>query len=232
MEKLVVKNQNFEKSISNLNELSKRNSQPVEFERFKENGGFLGMGQKKVTGREMNVYSETVMANLALVNERINQCYRQFVEVYHAFETFDKEYIAGIVGSFNQAIEATKKAEDAQKDINNTVETLEKAVQKMKEFNMKVSAELSMIDCDNWRENALKHQKFLDSIDSKADHIIVTVDSYKESHNELVDALKKHTAEKRRYRNNMIASWIVTGVLALGVLILIAVVVFKIIFGL
>ena len=177
MEKLVVKNQNFEKSINKLDKLSKENEQLPELRTFQEKTGPFKLFSKKVTGQEMNEFGNQIQDNFVLLNERTNKFYKQFIEIYNAFESLDKEYIAGIVGAFNQAIEATKKAEDAQKDIKNTVELIQKAVEKLSEFNKKVSAELSRIDADNWQEKALQHQQELKEIDEKADEIIKTINT-------------------------------------------------------
>lgn len=220
MEKLVVKNQNFEKSINKLDKLSKENEQLPELRTFQEKTGPFKLFSKKVTGQEMNEFGNQIQDNFVLLNERTNKFYKQFIEIYNAFESLDKEYIAGIVGAFNQAIEATKKAEDAQKDIKNTVELIQKAVEKLSEFNKKVSAELSRIDADNWQEKALQHQQELKEIDEKADEIIKTINTYKKTHNQLVKQLEKNRKERKAYLVNLIICWVLLGILAIAVIVL------------
>ena len=160
----------------------------------------------------MNAFTAKLQDNLLKMNEKINAFYKQFSDVYTAFETLDKEYIEGIVGAFNQAIEATKKADDAQKDINKTVEVLEKTVEKIKEFNTKVSHELSIIDSDNWRENALKHKNELDSIDSKTEEIVQMLNSYKDQYDDLNKELDSYKKEKKKYSRILLAVCITTGI--------------------
>ena len=242
MEKLVVKNQNFENSIKELDKLSKKDSKLCDLPEFQEKGRLLRFVNAKVTGADMNIFTEQLQQNLMILNSRINTSYQQFVEVYHAFEALDKEYIAGIVGAFNQAVEATKKAEDAQRDINNTVEALQKAVTKMGEFNLKVSEELTLIDAVNWREKAIQHKIYLDGLDQKLDGIVQTVDEYKASHEELKltiadfkstleqtkSALEDHVNEKRRIRKNIKILWIALGAFATIALILLGVLFLKV----
>ena len=223
MKELVVKKANFEKSIKAMKKLSNQNKELPELKRFEEKSWIF---KKKVTGEEMNVFAGQVQENLINLNQKTNVFYKQFVEVYDAFESLDKEYIAGIVGAFEQAIEATKKAEDAQKDINATVDLLKITVERIKEFNSKVSSELSIIDSDNWKENALKHQKELDEIDAKADEIIKTINEYKNSHQELMNELSLYRKEVKKYKTNLIISWVVSGLSLIAIIVFIVLFVF------
>lgn len=215
MNELVVKKQNFEKHVAKLDNLSKQNRQLPELQVFQERTGPFNWFAKKVTGEEMNAFGAQIQDNFIMLNEKTNQFYKQFIEIYNAFETLDKEYIAGIVGAFNQAIDATKKAEAAQKDIENTLSLLQKAVENMTDFNKKVSSELSIIDCDNWKENAIKHQRELDEVDAKAEYIIKTVNGYKDAHDQLIYELTNNIKIKKKYNRNLIICWSFSGTLIL-----------------
>lgn len=218
----------FEKTIKNLNELTRRNQEAHSMSRVKERGGIFNL-PTRITGAQMNNFACEVQSCFVEVNNKINECYKQFIEVYNAFNTLDKEYIAGIVGAFNQAIEATNKAELAQQDIEITIGNLEKTVEKFGEFIKKVNSELSRIDPDNWKENALKHQKELDEIDRKANDIIATVNSYKEQHNDLENQLKQYKKEKQRNAIGFRICWITTSVAVLTMVVLVLLVALKVI---
>ena len=228
MDEIVVKKQKFDVSIKNIEKLQQINRQLPEISAFQEKAGPFNLFSHRVTGEEMNVFGSEIQDNFLIVNNKLNQFYKQFIEIYNAFESLDKEYIAGIVGAFNQAIEATKKAEDAQKDINKTVELLKTTVEKIKEFNTKVSYELTLIDCDNWRENALKHKAELEQIDHKADEIIKTINGYQDAHNQLITQLTENIKERKKYKGNLIACWVVSGTLLLCLVVLIILIVFNV----
>lgn len=219
----------FEKTIKNLNELTRRNQEAHSMSRVKERGGLFNLFPTIITGAQMNNFACEVQSCFADVNNKINECYKQFIEVYNAFNTLDKEYISGIVGAFNQAIEATNKAELAQQDIEKTIVNLEKTVEKFGEFIKKVNSELSRIDPDNWKENALKHQKELDEIDRKANEIIATVNSYKEQHNDLENQLMQYKKEKQRNTIGFRICWITTSAAILTMIVLVLLIVFKVI---
>lgn len=61
---------------------------------------------------------------------------------------------------------------------------------------MKVSYELSRIDSENWKENALKHKEQLDHIDEKTEEISNIIASYKSQHQELLDELRNYESQR------------------------------------
>lgn len=221
MNELVVKKTNFDESLKKLDKLSKENKSLPEFQKFQEKSGPFELFDSRVKGSDMNQFAGQVQETFIVMNDKINMFYKQFVEIYNAFDSLDKEYISGIVAAFNQAIDATKKAEDAQKEINKTVELLKVAVDKMKEFNTKVSYELNRIDGENWKENALKHQKELEHLDKNAEYIIESINAYEESHNRLLKHLASYENEKKLYRRNLMICWIASGAMFLVSLVLI-----------
>lgn len=229
MNEVVVNKTNFDNTIKKMDNLSKENNKLPQLKKFQEKTGPFELFSKHVKGDEMNEFASQVQDNFIALNDRINQCYKQFVEIYNAFDSLDKEYITGIVASFNQAIEATRKADLAQQDINKTVKILETAVTKMKEFNSKVNSELSRIDGVNWKENALKHQNELDEIDKKANEIIITINNYKSQHNELISQLDNYKKEKLETQKMLKFCWISTTCLFVVVLLFIILIVFNVI---
>lgn len=269
MQQLHIKKKNFEDSISNINYISKQHQGVQELQKFKEKGLIFN---HRITGNEMNEFVIQLQKIFIEINRESNQFYQQFIEVYKAFDSLNKDYIQAIVTSYNQAVDATKKAEVAQRDVEKTIDLLKESVKKIlafnstvstkleelekfssatidnferigknisttfkriEEFNSKVNSELSMIDGDNWKENAMKHQAFLNDIDAKADEIIVTLNSYKEQYNifqneyevlkqheELIKAeLEKCNKERKKYIFNLRICWILTGAMFIFMII-------------
>lgn len=228
MQEIVVKKDKFKNALAKIEKDSQNNRDINELEKFDEKSGLFGLFPKKVTGQEMNAFTAQLQDNLLKMNNKINAFYKQFSDVYTAFETLDKEYISGIVGAFNQAIEATKRADDAQKSVNRTVDILKKTVEKIKEFNDKVSYELSRIDSENWRENALKYKRELEDLDSKTEEIVQTITQYKEQHEDLKFQLESYRKEKRKTGKLFLAMSITTGISVFTMVILILLVVFDV----
>ena len=228
MKEIVVKKDKFKNALARIDKDARANKNLPGLTTFEERSGLFNLFPKKVTGEEMNAFTAKLQDNLLKMNEKINAFYKQFSDVYTAFETLDKEYIEGIVGAFNQAIEATKKADDAQKDVNKTVEVLEKTVEKIKEFNTKVSYELSRIDADNWRENALKYKDELDNIDTKAEEMVLMLTSYREQYDDLKEQLDSYKKEKKKYSRLFAAICVTTGISVITCVVLILLILFKV----
>ena len=149
MSDLVINKKNFDETLKKLENMALDNKQTPEFNKFEENrGGLLKVFPKKVTGEEMNAFADQVKGGFILANQKTNDIYRQLIEIYNAFEYLDKEYIAGILNAFNQAIEATKKAEDAQKDIDSTLDFLKMEVEMDKKNNEEVNDKLEKINLE------------------------------------------------------------------------------------
>lgn len=229
MDEIVVKKRKFDDALAKIKKASEENKNLPELAHFEEKGGLLSLFPKNVTGAQMNEFTSQLQANLIVLNEKVNNAYKQFNDVYAAFESLDKEYIAGIISAFNQAVEATKKAEDAQKEINKTVEQLQLTIEKMREFNKIVSLEFSKLDSTNWKENTLKYEHELKDLDTKAESITEILDSYKSQYNFLKNDLSSHMKEKARMTRNLKICWITTGVALVTTIVVVLLAVFHVI---
>ena len=125
------------------------------------------------------------------------------------------------MGAFNEAVKAIKKAEDAQKDVNNTIQLLNDVVEKTNEFNKKVDAEFCRLDSNGWRENALNSQE--GNTNGKS------IDSYEERYHELVNRLEEDKRERIRNTRNLVACWVTTGIALVITITLILLIVFHVI---
>ena len=93
MNEIVIKRHSFDLAKNRLKE-------------FSENGGFLGLGDHKVTGYELNRRLETIQEHFIAVNTTNNKVRKEFREVYNALDVLDKDYITSIVANV-KAIEKT-----------------------------------------------------------------------------------------------------------------------------
>ncbi len=158
MNEIVPKKERFEKELLEIESLQSDKDEPITLKSFETQTGLFDLFKKRITGEEMNEYSLYLGNTLNEFNKKINKFYLQFKGVYGALESLDKEYLAGIVGAYNEAVQAFKKAEKAQEDVDRTLEYLKEAVAKIGEFNKKVSSELARIDSLDWKQDALDYK--------------------------------------------------------------------------
>ncbi len=236
MNEIVPKKDKFEKRLSEIERLQNEGDKPICLKNFETQTGLLNLFQKKITGAEMNEYSVYLGETLNEFNKKINKFYLEFKGVYGALESLDKEYLAGIVGAYNEAVQAFKKAEKAQADIDKTLDYLKIAVEKIGEFNKKVSSELAKIDPESWKIETTKHQEEIDEINTKVISIIQTIEDYKSEHANLMQKLddcqkelEKYKNEKKRTNKMSLLCGIVTGVAVITMVALVFLIKFGII---
>lgn len=198
-ENLVLVNESkvkFSNSVDHLKKLMDDNKSIATIDTVAVNGGLFNLGNHKVTGQELNAIVQEIQNNFKNLNTKENKTLKELQGVYYSLEILNKEYLDRILQSFIQAQNAADKASEAEEKNKETIEALQKLVNNINQFNMKVSYELSRIDSENWKENALKHKEQLDHIDEKTEEISNIIASYKSQHQELLDELRNYESQR------------------------------------
>ena len=181
----------FEVSLKKLENCAKGNTEKFQLQKFQEKDSIIGFFDRTVKAHELNNYSIQLQNAFIHLNDRINDFYKQFADVYTTFAVLDKEYIAGIVEDFNQAIEATRKAEAAQADINKTVKSLEKIVTSMLEFKNEVNKKIKAMDDAILGYDIVKHEQELQELEKNGNNILQILETYKNQSTEILDSLNQ-----------------------------------------
>lgn len=106
MNEIVIKRHSFDLAKNRLKEFSEKTEAELEIDKVRADGGFLGLGDHKVTGYELNRRLETIQEHFIAVNTTNNKVLKEFREVYNALDVLDKDYITSIVANV-KAIEKT-----------------------------------------------------------------------------------------------------------------------------
>lgn len=108
MNEIAIERHKFDLAKKRLKEFSEKTEAELEIDKVRTDGGFLGLGDHKVTGVELNGRLETIQEHFIAVNTTNNKVIKEFREVYNALDALDKEYIAGILSNV-EAIKKTSK---------------------------------------------------------------------------------------------------------------------------
>lgn len=111
MNEIAVKRHSFDVAKNRLKEFSEKTEAELEIDKVRTDGGFLGLGDHKVTGYELNRRLETIQEHFIAVNTTNNKVIKAFREVYNVLDVLDKDYITSIIANV-KAIEKTSKAKD------------------------------------------------------------------------------------------------------------------------
>lgn len=116
MNEIDIKRHSFDLAKNRLKEFSEKTEVELEIDKVQIDGGFLGLGDHKVTGYELNRSLETIQRNFIAVNTTNNKVIREFGEVYNALDVLDKDCITSIVANV-KAIEKTSNDVRLQQEI-------------------------------------------------------------------------------------------------------------------
>lgn len=170
MNEIAIKRHSFEVAKNRLMEFSEKTEAELIIDKVQTDGDFLGIGNHKVTGDELNRRIETIQENFIAVNTTNNKVIKEFREVYNALDALDKDYITSIVANV-KAIEKTSddvrvqqgilsrhndqlanqqnKLEVHQEEIEKTVANISKIVMALKGYRKKLENYTHLQDIDN-----------------------------------------------------------------------------------
>ena len=174
MNEIVIKRHSFDLAKNRLKEFSEKTEAELEIDKVRTDGGFLGFGDHKVTGYELNRRLETIQEHFIAVNTTNNKVIKEFREVYNAFDILDKDYITSIVANV-KAIEKTSndvrvqqgtlkqhneklanqqsKLDAHQAEIEKNVANISKIVTALKVFKEKLEGYKHLTDIDKiWND--------------------------------------------------------------------------------
>lgn len=174
MNEIDIKRHNFDLAKNRLKEFSEKTEAELEIDKVRTDGGFLGLGDHKVTGYELNGRLETIQKHFIAVNTTNNKVIKEFREVYNALDVLDKDYITSIVANV-KAIEKTSndvrvqqgtlkqhneklakqqsKLDVHQAEIDKNVANISKIVTALKVFKEKLEGYKHLTDIDKiWND--------------------------------------------------------------------------------
>lgn len=157
MNELDIKRHRFDLAKNRLKEFSEKNEAELAIDRVKTDGGFLGLGDHKVTGYEFNNRLESIQGHFIDINLTNHRIIKEFREVYNALDALDKDYITSIVANV-KAIEKTSN------DVRKQQETL-------KQHNNKLATQQNKLD---------SHQVEIDKNVDNMKKIVTTLKVFKE----------------------------------------------------
>ncbi|MDE7088776.1 MAG: hypothetical protein K2O54_01520, partial [Prevotella sp.] len=162
-----------------------------------------------VTGEELNNLVVELQSCFAEINERDRKLTKEFGQVYETFEALDKGYIQGILIGVKSAEKASQEAKEAQKDIDDTIEALQKTITKLKEFKDEVNKNMHLDDIDQMWSDILQINSFIVKL-KELEHIsdIDTVWEYSHSiganTENLSNKLSEAEAEIKRCKESLV----------------------------
>lgn len=139
MDEIVIKRHNFNAIKKRLKEFSEKTEPELEVDKVQTDGGFLGLGDHKVTGYELNKRLEKIQENFIAIRTTNHKLIKEFREVYDVFEVLDKEYITAIIDN-------VKSIEKNNNDFRKHQKMLEQHNEKLANQQSKLNAHQTEIE--------------------------------------------------------------------------------------
>lgn len=133
MNEITIKKHSFDLAKNRLKDFSKQTDTELEIKRVKTEGGFLWLGDHKVTGDELNERLETIQKHFIAVNETNNKVIKEFREIYNALDALDRDYITSIINN-------VKSIEKTSNDVRVQQGTLKQHNEKLEKHQNKLDA--------------------------------------------------------------------------------------------
>lgn len=151
----------FENAKKQLQTFSTRNEGDFGISKVETDGGFLYLGNHKVTGTELNKITSQVQDYLIKINAFSKDVVKEIGHVYVALESLDKEYIPAIMTAVkgaeiasNQAKTASEHARVAQEDIKDTIQKQKRIVGVLEKHKEKLDKLKHLDNIDEiWKES-------------------------------------------------------------------------------
>ena len=180
MNEIVIKKHNFELAKNRLKEFSEKKEAEFAIDKVRTDGGFLGLGNHKVTGYELNDRIETIQNHLIDINTTNNKTIKEFREIYNALDALDKDYMTSIVASV-KAIEKTSNDVRTQQGVLSQHNSkLQEQQNKLNAHQVELDKHISDID-KMWSDCKTIHNEVRDVSDSLSMSIKVANESSQEN---------------------------------------------------
>lgn len=202
MKELAIKTHKFEKSKNELKKFSEQSIKDIELRKVEVAGGFLWLGNHKVTGDELNELTADIQKHLIKNNEFHTKFIKEFGQVYQALEALDKEYIQAILMAIKSSEKANEDVKIAQKDIGKTIELQKKTILALKTFKENIEKYEHLKDIDQLWDVSLEHKSCLQNVSDQLNEYEQTMSMQKEilnKHEEKVNLQSEKTLDQAEY---------------------------------
>ena len=224
MDEIEIKKHNFELAKNRLKEFSEKKEAEIAIQKVETAGGFLWLGDHKVTGDEFNDRMEVIQRYLIDINITNNKTIKEFGEIYNALDALDKDYMTSIIASV-KAIEKTsndvriqqgvlqKHADELQEqhnklnthqgEIDKIVDNIKKTVNVLKLFKEKIDGLKHLTDIDRiWSDCQIIRQ----NCQTIRQEMRVVFDSFSMSIKAANESNQKNIKKLEELRNALITS--------------------------
>lgn len=167
MDELMIKTHDFDQARNRIRVFSQQAPIDLQFNKVETEGGFLYLGDHRVTGTELNDVTVKIQALIFDINRWNEKVFEEFGDVYSAFDALDKDYIKWIIKNIEAVKKTSEEVKVAQVDIKNNYDIQKKTITKFSEFKKKIESYEHLGDVDKLWDDSLQIFEDISSIKSE-----------------------------------------------------------------
>lgn len=212
-----LEKRNFNNALQHISAFSKQSKKEIEISKVATSGSFWRFTNHNVTGSELNEVTSEIQQHMISFNDMQMKFVREFQQIYTALDAIDKDFIDAINSNIKSvelvsgqalkagenAMTAIGKAQKAQDQVRQTVETQKKIVDVLVEFKKRIDnyEHLEHID-EIWKDvNVFKVvvdriEEEVDACNKQADNNKRLIESAREDISTMVDAMVQKVADE------------------------------------
>ena len=161
---LIIKTHDFQAAKESIEKFGSKSNNLPGISRVEET--CFGIFKHRVSGEEFNSLVSKLQTHFVAQNAVIMSVIDEFNQVYQAFESLDKDYIAGIVSSIKAAEKVSNEERKDRADIRRLVEGHEKSVAVLKRFKQEIEKLKHISDVDRAWELISKQAKAIAELET------------------------------------------------------------------
>ena len=198
----VLKNEKAKKLEQEKRELKKfeqEKEEELKISHVQTEGGFLGLGEHKVTGMELNSRLAAIQTHLQDLNNAIISVIKKTSTIFNYIGSLDNEYVQAILISIKAAEETSKGIANTQKQIRGMVTDQGRTIRSLRNFQEQLSKyeHLKHID-ELWNDFQEINQKItkipdeITKLPDKVNDIMNEVAKLSDEINDITDNIKEN----------------------------------------
>lgn len=201
----MIKTHDFDQARNRIRVFSQQAPIDLQFNKVETEGGFLYLGDHRVTGTELNDVTVKIQALIFDINRWNEKVFEEFGDVYSAFDALDKDYIKWIIKNIEAVKKTSEEVKVAQVDIKNNYDIQKKTITKFSEFKKKIESYEHLGDVDKLWDDSLQIFEDISSIKNDVKRINSTAGKQLQA----IDTLYqfKATLEECEHLNDIDLMW-------------------------
>ena len=161
----------FKKNKDALKKFANEAQNSLNLPQMKIEGGIFNLSDHRITGKELNDYSEKINDHEIAQEKAINHLRKEFLTIYNIFESLDKDYLQRIMVNLEAAQEASNQAKEGLEKVEKSNDKIQTAQDDIKQLIEQNKTEIAVLKAHNDKFDELEQNRDLELLIGRVSRI-------------------------------------------------------------